>query len=100
IMILKLLPSMGKDLHDPRLNGSGCTLGSQGGKECQQQDKRQKAVKAYIARPNNKNGYGGKLPFYKKCKLHHTGPCTDECNNYERIDHMTRDLKTPVSITT
>ncbi|GKA64642.1 putative reverse transcriptase domain-containing protein [Tanacetum coccineum] len=51
-----------KNPHGSRLDGSGCTLDSQRGKECQQQDKRQKVVRAYIARSNNKNGYVGKLP--------------------------------------
>nr|GEU81808.1 putative reverse transcriptase domain-containing protein [Tanacetum cinerariifolium] len=48
----------------------GRTLGSQGGKECQQQDKRQKVVRAYTARSNNKNGYVGKLLFCNKSSVY------------------------------
>ncbi|GJX30629.1 hypothetical protein Tco_0238708 [Tanacetum coccineum] len=52
--------------HGSRLKESGRKLGSQGGKECQQQDKRQKVMRVYTARSNNKNGYVGKLSFNNK----------------------------------
>ncbi|GKD29001.1 hypothetical protein Tco_1239779 [Tanacetum coccineum] len=41
-----------------------------------QQNQRQKVVRAYTARPDNKNGYARKFPLYNKCRLHHTGSCT------------------------
>ncbi|GJZ75036.1 reverse transcriptase domain-containing protein [Tanacetum coccineum] len=59
-----------------------------------------KLVRAYTVRPDNKNGYAGKLSLYNKCKLHHTGRCTVKCNNYKRIGYMTRDCRTPVPATT
>ncbi|GKA08632.1 putative reverse transcriptase domain-containing protein [Tanacetum coccineum] len=34
-----------------------------------------------------------------RCKLHRAGPCTMKCGNYKKIDHMTRDYKTPDATT-
>nr|GEU93993.1 reverse transcriptase domain-containing protein [Tanacetum cinerariifolium] len=45
-----------------------------------QQNRRQEAVKAYAATPIENNRYAGNLLFYKRCVLHHTGPCTVKCN--------------------
>ncbi|GJT27558.1 hypothetical protein Tco_0907833 [Tanacetum coccineum] len=66
----------------------------------QQQNKRREVVRAHTAGVGNKKGYAGTLPNCDICKLHHTGPCTVKCNNYKRVGHMTRDCKTPISITT
>ncbi|GKD39357.1 putative reverse transcriptase domain-containing protein [Tanacetum coccineum] len=52
-------------------------------------------MRAYIAGPDNKNGYAGRLPLYNKCKLHHNGHCTVKCNNCKKTGHMTRDCMTP-----
>ncbi|GKD89681.1 reverse transcriptase domain-containing protein, partial [Tanacetum coccineum] len=41
----------------------------------QQQHKRQEAFKTYAAT----NGYTGNLPLCKRCRLHHTGPCSVKC---------------------
>ncbi|GJR49403.1 putative reverse transcriptase domain-containing protein [Tanacetum coccineum] len=65
----------------------------------QQQNKRLEVVRAHVAGPGNKNGYVGTLPNCDMCKLHHTGPCAVRCNNCKRVVHMTRDCRTPVSIT-
>ncbi|GJT93100.1 reverse transcriptase domain-containing protein [Tanacetum coccineum] len=64
-----------------------------------QQNKRQKVLRAYTARPDNKKGYVGKLPLCNMCKLHHTGPCTIKCNNCKRVGHVTRDCRTLVPST-
>ncbi|GKD03320.1 putative reverse transcriptase domain-containing protein, partial [Tanacetum coccineum] len=53
--------------------------------------------RAYTAGNNEKNGYGGSLPYYNKCKLHHAEPCTVRCGNcivcYEcgRPGHFRKD---------
>ncbi|GJS42225.1 reverse transcriptase domain-containing protein [Tanacetum coccineum] len=78
-------------------NAIECEIGYQNNSG--QQNKQQKVVRAYIVRPDNKNGYAGKLPLYNKCKVHHTSPCTVNCN-YKRVGHMTRDSRTPVPTTT
>nr|GEY25522.1 reverse transcriptase domain-containing protein [Tanacetum cinerariifolium] len=61
---------------------------------------RQNVAKAYTVGSKEKKAYAGTLPLYNKCKLHHVGPCTVKCGNYKRVDHMTRDYKTPVPATT
>ncbi|GKB14648.1 reverse transcriptase domain-containing protein [Tanacetum coccineum] len=66
----------------------------------EQQNKRQKVMRAYTIGPYYKKGYAGKLHLCNKCKLHHTGPCTVKCNNCKRVGHMTRDCRTPVPATT
>ncbi|GJV09265.1 reverse transcriptase domain-containing protein [Tanacetum coccineum] len=65
-----------------------------------QQNKRQKVVRAYTPRPDNKNGYAWKFPFWNKCKLHHTSPCTVKCNNCKIVGHITRNCRTLVPVTT
>ncbi|GJS12796.1 hypothetical protein Tco_0407268 [Tanacetum coccineum] len=47
----------------------------------QQQHKRQEAFKTYAAT----NGYTGNLPLCKRCRLHHTGPCSVKCQNIMQI---------------
>ncbi|GJZ79932.1 hypothetical protein Tco_0644769 [Tanacetum coccineum] len=64
------------------------------------QNKRQKVVRTYTAKPDKKNGYAGKFPIYYKCKLHYTCPCTVKCNNFNRVGHMTRNYRTTVPATT
>ncbi|GJU06834.1 putative reverse transcriptase domain-containing protein [Tanacetum coccineum] len=54
-------------------------------------------ARAYTAGNNEKKGYVGSLPYCKKCKLHHAGPCTMRCGNCKRVGHMTRDYKVPVT---
>ncbi|GJT14899.1 putative reverse transcriptase domain-containing protein [Tanacetum coccineum] len=57
----------------------------------------QNVARAYTAGINEKKGYVGSLPYYKKCKLHHAGPCTMRCGNcivcYEcrRLGHFSKD---------
>ncbi|GKB84987.1 putative reverse transcriptase domain-containing protein, partial [Tanacetum coccineum] len=53
----------------------------------------QNMARAYTAGNNKKRGYVGSLPYCKKCKLHHAGPCTVRCGNCKRVSHMTRDCK-------
>nr|GEY83782.1 reverse transcriptase domain-containing protein [Tanacetum cinerariifolium] len=42
---------------------------------------------------NERKGYVGSLPYCKKCKLHHEGPCTVRCGKYKRVGHQTRDCR-------
>ncbi|GKB22387.1 putative reverse transcriptase domain-containing protein [Tanacetum coccineum] len=53
----------------------------------------QNVARAYTAGINEKKGYVGSLFYYNKCRLHHDGPCTVKCGNYNRIGHVTRDCK-------
>ncbi|GJU86573.1 putative reverse transcriptase domain-containing protein [Tanacetum coccineum] len=59
----------------------------------QQQNKRQEAVRAYAATPAENNRYAGNCPMYKKCTLHHTGPCTVKCSTCNKVGHLTRNCK-------
>ncbi|GKA11479.1 reverse transcriptase domain-containing protein [Tanacetum coccineum] len=56
--------------------------------------KRQNMVRALTVGANDKKAYVGKLPYYKKCRLHHVGPCTVKCNNCKRVGHMTKRCRT------
>ncbi|GJS08490.1 reverse transcriptase domain-containing protein [Tanacetum coccineum] len=40
-----------------------------------QQNRRQETFRTYTAT----NGYSGNLPLCKRCRLHHTGPCSVKC---------------------
>ncbi|PWA91689.1 small ubiquitin-related modifier 2 [Artemisia annua] len=42
---------------------------------------------AYTSGPNDKKEYVGTLPYYNKCKLYHTGPCTVQCGNCKKEGH-------------
>ncbi|GJY51137.1 putative reverse transcriptase domain-containing protein [Tanacetum coccineum] len=61
--------------------------------------KRQNVARAYTVGPGEKKAYSGNLPFYNKCKLHHTRLCTIKCGNCKRVSHMTRDCRTPIPVT-
>ncbi|GJV47615.1 putative reverse transcriptase domain-containing protein [Tanacetum coccineum] len=37
--------------------------------------------------------YGGSLPKYNKCHLHHNGPCTQRCHKCNKIGHFARDCR-------
>ncbi|GJT30622.1 hypothetical protein Tco_0910897 [Tanacetum coccineum] len=58
--------------------------------------KRQNMARAYTAGYGEKKAYVGNLPYCNKCKLHHARPCTVKCGNCKRVDHMTKDCRTPV----
>ncbi|GJR21348.1 reverse transcriptase domain-containing protein [Tanacetum coccineum] len=53
----------------------------------QQQHKRQEAFKTYAAT----NGYTGNLPLCKRCRLHHTGPCSVKCQVCNKIESRSSD---------
>ncbi|GJX91275.1 putative reverse transcriptase domain-containing protein [Tanacetum coccineum] len=57
----------------------------------------QNVAKAYTIKNNKKKGYVGSLPYYKKCKLYHEGPCTVRCGNCKRVGHMARDYTAAVA---
>ncbi|GJU29985.1 reverse transcriptase domain-containing protein [Tanacetum coccineum] len=49
--------------------------------------------RAYAVTPTENNWYTGSLPLCNKCTLHHTGPCTVKCQNYNKVGHLTRNCK-------
>ncbi|GKF20695.1 putative reverse transcriptase domain-containing protein, partial [Tanacetum coccineum] len=49
--------------------------------------------RAYAAAPTENSGYTGSLPQFKKCTLHHTGPCIVICQIYNKVGHLTRNYK-------
>ncbi|GJW15602.1 reverse transcriptase domain-containing protein [Tanacetum coccineum] len=71
----------------------------QEGNHHQQQNKRQKVGRVYVAGTSSKTGYAGTLPLCDKCKLHHHGPCPVRCGNYKKVGHQERDCWTPTSMT-
>ncbi|GJY51428.1 putative reverse transcriptase domain-containing protein [Tanacetum coccineum] len=60
----------------------------------------QNVARAYTAGNNEKNGYGGTLPFCNRCKLHHEGQCTAKCHNCKRIGHLAMDCRSVMTVTT
>ncbi|GJV07177.1 hypothetical protein Tco_1344833 [Tanacetum coccineum] len=68
--------------------------GDYGRNSDQQQSKRIEVVRAHANREGNKKAYARNLPYYNKCKWHHTGPCTMKCGNCKRVCHMTTNCKT------
>nr|GFB16255.1 hypothetical protein [Tanacetum cinerariifolium] len=44
-------------------------------------------------------GYAGPWPYCSNCKLHHEGPCTMKCGNYNKVRHKTKDCKKAVAAT-
>ncbi|GKE36833.1 putative reverse transcriptase domain-containing protein, partial [Tanacetum coccineum] len=56
--------------------------------------------RSYTAGNNEKKGYVGSLPYCNKCKLHHAGPCTVRCGNCKRVNHISRDCTTTVTLNT
>ncbi|GKE02479.1 hypothetical protein Tco_1390462, partial [Tanacetum coccineum] len=63
----------------------------------QQPPKKQGMAIAYTAKPGEKKKYAGTLPLCKKCKFHHNGQCTIKCANCNRVDHLTRDRRSPTA---
>ncbi|GKG05068.1 hypothetical protein Tco_0315455, partial [Tanacetum coccineum] len=68
--------------------------GDYGRNSDQQQSKRIEVVRAHANREGNKKAYARNLPYYNKCKWHHTGPCTVKCGNCKRVGHMTKNCRT------
>nr|GEY43459.1 putative reverse transcriptase domain-containing protein [Tanacetum cinerariifolium] len=59
----------------------------------QQPAKRQNVTKIYNMRLGERKPYGGNLPKFTKCHLHHNGPCTQKCHKCNKIRHFTCDCK-------
>ncbi|GJS94978.1 putative reverse transcriptase domain-containing protein [Tanacetum coccineum] len=59
----------------------------------QQPFKRQNVAKAYNMGTGERKPYGGSLPKYTKCHLHHNGPCTQRCHKCNKIRHFARDCR-------
>nr|GEU56022.1 reverse transcriptase domain-containing protein [Tanacetum cinerariifolium] len=57
-------------------------------KNHQQQNRRQETFRTYGNR-----GYNRPHPLCRKCILHHTGPCTIRCQNYNKVGHQTRNCR-------
>nr|GEV18087.1 reverse transcriptase domain-containing protein [Tanacetum cinerariifolium] len=55
-----------------------------------QQNRRQEAVRAYVATPAENNGNS---PLCKKCTLHPTGPCTAKCNTCNKVGNLTKNCR-------
>nr|GEU66264.1 putative reverse transcriptase domain-containing protein [Tanacetum cinerariifolium] len=53
----------------------------------------QNVARAYTTGDNERRVYNEPLPLYKKCKLHHEGPCTVRCGKCKKVGHLTRDCK-------
>ncbi|GKC66252.1 putative reverse transcriptase domain-containing protein [Tanacetum coccineum] len=58
-----------------------------------QQNKRQEAVRAYVATPAENSRYAGNLPLCRRCVLRHTGPCTVKCNTCNKEGHLTKNYR-------
>ncbi|GJV16542.1 reverse transcriptase domain-containing protein [Tanacetum coccineum] len=58
-----------------------------------QQNRRQEAVKAYVATPTENNRYVENLPLCRKFNLHHTEPCTVKCNTCNKVGHLTKNCQ-------
>ncbi|GJX91766.1 putative reverse transcriptase domain-containing protein [Tanacetum coccineum] len=59
----------------------------------------QNVARAYTAGNNKRKPYNGPLPLYKKCKLHHEGPCTMRYGKCNKVGHLTRYCKLTNSTT-
>nr|GEU60257.1 hypothetical protein [Tanacetum cinerariifolium] len=54
---------------------------------------RQNVTKIYNMRSGERKPYGGNLPKFTKCHLHHNGPCTQKCHKRNKLGHFARDCK-------
>ncbi|GJW78433.1 putative reverse transcriptase domain-containing protein [Tanacetum coccineum] len=59
----------------------------------QQPFKRQNVAKVYNMGTGERKPYGGYLPKYTKCHLHHNGPCTQKCHKCNKVGHFARDCR-------
>ncbi|GJW06133.1 reverse transcriptase domain-containing protein [Tanacetum coccineum] len=44
-------------------------------------------------RTSGNHRYNGRHPLFRKCTLHHTGPCTVRCQNCNKVGHQTRNCR-------
>ncbi|GKF70983.1 reverse transcriptase domain-containing protein [Tanacetum coccineum] len=59
----------------------------------QQPFKRQNVAKVYNMGTGEKKPYGGSLPKFTKCHLHHNGPCTQRCHKCNKVGHFALDCR-------
>nr|GFA83379.1 reverse transcriptase domain-containing protein [Tanacetum cinerariifolium] len=57
----------------------------------QQQNKRPKNFRSYVATPTENRGYTINHPLCQRCTLHHTGPCTIRCRVCNKVGHLTKN---------
>ncbi|GKE34274.1 putative reverse transcriptase domain-containing protein, partial [Tanacetum coccineum] len=57
------------------------------------QNRRQKAIRAYAATSTENSRYARNLPLCRRCVLHHIGPCTVQCNICNKVGHLTRNCR-------
>nr|GEV23900.1 reverse transcriptase domain-containing protein [Tanacetum cinerariifolium]GEV75223.1 reverse transcriptase domain-containing protein [Tanacetum cinerariifolium] len=58
-----------------------------------QQNKRQEAIRVYAVNPTKDIWYTGNLPLCRRCRLHHTGSCSDVCQVWNKLGHQTKYCK-------
>ncbi|GKG01195.1 reverse transcriptase domain-containing protein, partial [Tanacetum coccineum] len=59
----------------------------------QQPFKRQNFAKVYNMGTDERKPYGGSLPKFTKCHLHHNGPCTQKCHKCNKVGHFAYDCR-------
>nr|GEX90269.1 reverse transcriptase domain-containing protein [Tanacetum cinerariifolium] len=59
----------------------------------QQQNRRPKTFRSYVATLTENHGYTGNHPLCQRCTLHHKGPCTIRCRVYNKVGHLTKNCR-------
>nr|GEY36516.1 hypothetical protein [Tanacetum cinerariifolium] len=59
----------------------------------QQQNRRPKTFRAYVATSTENSGYTGNRPLCKKCTLYQTGPCIVKCQTCNKVGHLTKNYR-------
>ncbi|GJW38505.1 hypothetical protein Tco_0064350 [Tanacetum coccineum] len=66
----------------------------------QQQNKRQKTGRAYVAGFGEKKPYGGSKPLCSKCNYQHDGQCAPKCHKCNRVGHLAHDCRSAANTNT
>ncbi|GKE45736.1 hypothetical protein Tco_1473020 [Tanacetum coccineum] len=53
----------------------------------------QETFRSYAVTPTENNRYTRNRPLFKKCTLHHIGPCIVKCNTYNKVGHLTKNCR-------
>ncbi|GJU35817.1 hypothetical protein Tco_1184171 [Tanacetum coccineum] len=62
------------------------------GHRAQQPFKRQNVAKVYNMGTGERKPYGGSLPKYTNCHLHHNGQCTQKCHKCNKVGHFAQAI--------